>query len=190
MCEHMRNISKDVSKIAVTKDKLNFFTKRLTEDEKSELLHVLTKVDIGYQIEWVALSIWKRRNYSESRADNRKKKTSEDMLSHDVDMDNENENKKSKINKVGKYPKPEDFNGLPEIKLGSAIQLMKITQGIIASEGDVNSLWEVFKGQNLTGKKFYASEDDVYSHFINWVKEKKVKSKETTVSQTIKINLK
>lgn len=71
------------------------------------------------------------------------------------------------------FPKVEDFNGLPEIKIGSAKQLIQITQKINVSEADIMGMWEVFKVQALTGKKFYPNEDEVYSHFINWVKDKK-----------------
>jgi hypothetical protein len=94
MCEHMRNISSDMNKIGVSQDQLNFFTKRLNEEEKADLLHVLKKEGALYQIEWVALSICKRRNYSESRAENRRKKPKEDMKSHLPHMENaiENEN--------------------------------------------------------------------------------------------------
>lgn len=82
MCEHMRNISDDVSNIAISKDKVNFFIKRLSEEEKNEIFHVLTKVVGGFHIEWVAISVSKRKSYSDSRAKNRGKKNnniSEDM---------------------------------------------------------------------------------------------------------------
>lgn len=74
MCEHMRNISEDMINIHVSKDKVIFFTKRLTDDEKAELFHVLKEVPGGYQIEWVAESLSKRKSYSESRSKNRKNK--------------------------------------------------------------------------------------------------------------------
>ena len=67
ICEHMRNI-------CISQQQLNFFTKRLTLDEKSELMQVLLKVNGGFQIKWVADSILKRREYSESRRKNRKGK--------------------------------------------------------------------------------------------------------------------
>ena len=89
MCEHMRNI-------CITQQQLNFFTKRLTSDQKEELLMVLTKKGGGYCIEWVVDSIEKRRSYSESRRKNRvgskKKDTSKlkkDMLTYDSHMENE-----------------------------------------------------------------------------------------------------
>ena len=73
MCEHMRNI-------CISQQQLNFFTKRLSEDEKSELEMVLTKVEGGFQIAWVAESICKRKAYSSSRSENRKGKNKEDMI--------------------------------------------------------------------------------------------------------------
>lgn len=76
-------------------------------------------------------------------------------------------------------PLPEHFNGLPEIKVGSVIQLLKITKKIDVSNDDVKGLWEVFKIQNLTGKKHYHNEEDVYSHFINWTKDKRFDVKKT-----------
>ena len=91
MCEHMRNICKDVSKIGITKDKLNFFTKRLNEDEKNDLMNVLVKNGDVYQIEWAALSICKRKNYSDNRAENRRGKSKKDMKTYVSHMENENE---------------------------------------------------------------------------------------------------
>lgn len=95
MCEHMRNI-------CISKQQLNFFTKRLSDDEKNELLHLLTEVKGGYQIQWVAESIIKRLKYSESRRKNRSKteKTyDEHMRTYDEHMENENENEIEDVNK-------------------------------------------------------------------------------------------
>lgn len=88
---------------------------------------------------------------------------------------NNNTNNNKEDNKVFiNKPKAENFNGLPEIKIGSVIQLIKITKQVDVSEKDVSGLWEVFKIQNLTGKKYYEDEDAVYSHFINWSKTQKI----------------
>lgn len=89
MCEHMRNI-------CITQQQVNFFTKRLNDDERSELFFVLEKKDDGYIIPWVVESICRRRDYSESRRNNRSspnKLISKTYVSH---MENENviENKK------------------------------------------------------------------------------------------------
>lgn len=85
MCEHMRNI-------CITKEQLNFFTKRLNEAEKAELMYVLKKVDGGYQIGWVAESISKRKSYSESRRQNRKGKSKNISSSYHSHMEDEDEN--------------------------------------------------------------------------------------------------
>jgi hypothetical protein len=88
MCEHMRNI-------CISQQQLNFFTKRLSDDEKNELLFLLSKNENGFQIKWVSESIEKRKKYSDSRRENRLNKGEEkpkDMLTYDSHMDNENEN--------------------------------------------------------------------------------------------------
>jgi hypothetical protein len=88
MCEHMRNI-------CISKKQLNFFTKRLNEDEKEELMFVLTKKSSGFMISWVAESIEKRKKYSDSRRKNRegsKKDMNNISKTYDSHMENENEN--------------------------------------------------------------------------------------------------
>lgn len=89
MCEHMRNI-------CISQAQLKFFTKKLSADEVEELEMVLTKVEGGYQIDWVVDSINKRRDYSQSRAKNRSSKNKEKQnntsTSYDAHMEIENEN--------------------------------------------------------------------------------------------------
>jgi hypothetical protein len=94
MCEHMRNICEDMSKIVVSKERVDFFTKRLSEDERSELFHVLVESSEGYQIEWVALSCSKRKNYTNSRASNRSNKNKNHMnnICEHMEIENDNEN--------------------------------------------------------------------------------------------------
>jgi len=92
MCEHMRNISEDMINIVVSKRMVDFFTKRLSDEEKEELFCIVDKVGNGYQIEWVAQSLAKRKSYSVSRSENRTKKVNKHMLSHDKHMENANEN--------------------------------------------------------------------------------------------------
>lgn len=92
MCEHMRNISLDMTNITVSQERVNFFIKRLSDDERDEIYHVLKKEGDAFQIEWVAESISKRRSYSESRAKNRSKKDTKDMKTYDNHMEDEIEN--------------------------------------------------------------------------------------------------
>lgn len=72
-------------------------------------------------------------------------------------------------------PLPEHFNGLPEMKIGASIELVRITKQANIDKKNVQDLWEVFKIQNLTGKKYYQDQDSVYSHFINWIKKQDFK---------------
>lgn len=65
---------------------------------------------------------------------------------------------------------------LPKLKVGAVIQLFKISKNQDATPSQVTSLWNVFKRQNFTGEKYYASANQVYSHFINWSKNQDVKS--------------
>ena len=100
MCEHMRNI-------CITQQQLKFFTKRLSEEEVEELMLLLTKVNGGYQIEWVAESINKRREYSDSRRKNREGKSSQKdekiSQSYDEHMEDEIEDEDEDINKGEKF---------------------------------------------------------------------------------------
>jgi len=73
-------------------------------------------------------------------------------------------------------PLPTDFNGLPEMKIGAVIELLKITKQVDVSNTQVTGLWNVFKIQNLSGEKYYKNEDEVYSHFINWSKTQKIEN--------------
>ena len=84
MCEHMRNI-------CISKQQLNFFTKRLSDIEKEELLMTLNEINDGYEIEWVAESIRERIAYSDSRRDNRLGKKKKHMKTYDKHMEGENE---------------------------------------------------------------------------------------------------
>jgi hypothetical protein len=95
ICEHMRNIH-------ITQQQLNFFTKKLSQEELNELLMALKFTDKGYQIDWVAESIRKRRIYGDSRRKNRlkaKKDMNNICKSHDEHMENENENEEYNKNK-------------------------------------------------------------------------------------------
>ncbi len=83
-------------------------------------------------------------------------------------------NKEGNKKEFNTFPLPENFNGLPEIKIGSVVQLFKITKQVEVSNEDVKGLWEIFKEQSLTGKKYYGNEDEVYSHFISWSKFQKI----------------
>lgn len=98
MCEHMRNI-------CISQTTLKFLTKRLDDLEREQIMDILDEVDGGFAIPWVRESIIKRREYSESRRNNRKgkenltpknsKKTSQSYDSH---MENVNEDVNDNVN--------------------------------------------------------------------------------------------
>jgi hypothetical protein len=83
---------------------MNFFTKRLSDDQKSELMSVMTVVEGGFCIQWVAESVEKRKAYNDSRRKNRVKSYDNHMNnicdSHDRHMENEIENENTIINKT------------------------------------------------------------------------------------------
>lgn len=113
MCEHMR-------KICITQAQLDFFTKRLTVDEKSELLMVIQPTEGGFHIPWVTDSIMKRREYSESRRKNRKsagRKAQKTSSTHDQHMENEIEVEiENEITEASDFEKCENlfFGHIPE----------------------------------------------------------------------------
>ena len=102
-----------------------------------------------------------------------------------VTANNNDNNEKKIIHSIYK-PISENFNGLPEIKIGAVIQLLKITKQVNVTKDDVSGLWEIFKVQNLTGKKPYKDEDDVHSHFINWSKSQKTENGNKSISASDK----
>lgn len=117
MCEHMRNI-------CITQGQLDFFTKRLNDDEKRELLYILKIVPGGYEIEWVAESIRERIRYGESRRKNREGKHKEDMLTYDKHMEGDSD---SDIKNVVKSINVsfENFWNLYDKKRGDKLKLEK-----------------------------------------------------------------
>lgn len=132
MCEHMRNI-------CISQNRLDFFTKRLTDEEKIEINSVLAEVDGGFEIPWVADSVRKRKEYSESRRNNRSKKDKiisstydSHVLSHDEHMENENEiviedrNEFGKGNTISEKDK-KDFSKKSKKLSESEIKLIRST---------------------------------------------------------------
>jgi len=69
-------------------------------------------------------------------------------------------------------PSATDLNGLPEVNAGAAIEFIRIKQHVTITIKDVMGMWNIFKIQNLTGENFYSSKEKVYSHFLNWIKDK------------------
>jgi hypothetical protein len=122
----------------------------------------------------------KRQKFTESRRNNGsiRKKDVEHMPKH---MENENENIKEIVftkYEVGKWntrPTEREIGlQLPDIKIGAAIELFKITKQTDVTKDDVVRFWEIFKKQTFDGEKYYQSESKVYNHFINWCKTQNI----------------
>jgi hypothetical protein len=136
------------------------------------------------------ITICKYETYQSEKNNNSKQNDTpldkRDSTPNDTPNDTPNSNniRKQEDKKVFiNMPLPENFNGLPEIKIGAVVQLFKITKQTDISEEQVSGLWDIFKIQNLTGKKYYNSVDDVYSHFINWSKSQKIETNGTRNSK-------
>lgn len=86
-------------------------------------------------------------------------------------LDEELINEELKKKNVEKFPSEKDLKlELPEIKIGSAIELVRLSNRIDLTKEEVLQFWEVFKVQNFTGEKFYADVGAIHSHFISWIK--------------------
>lgn len=57
---------------------------------------------------------------------------------------------------------------LPPVKAGAVKELFTFSKRIEISLEQVETLWNIFKIQNFTGTKYYSSDNDVFTHFINW----------------------
>ena len=172
MCEHMRNI-------CITQSQLNFFTKRLSEDEIEELMFVLTKIKGGYQVTWIAESITKRRAYSDSRRKNREGKTNKDVLniseSYDTHMENENENENENKGKDKKFNFRKSFLdlGVEPIILDDWLMVRK-TKKATNSETAFNAIFAQVEKSGLTANECIkkAAENSWSGFNAGWGKEK------------------
>jgi len=103
-------------------------------------------------------------------------------------------NNKEEVNKKEfiTMPLPIHFNGLPDVRIGMAIEYFKIAKQTDVTSDQILGMWQFFKNQYLTGKKFYPNEEEVYSHFSSWVIKRKIetngKSTTSTVGKEIKFD--
>ncbi|MFA5300266.1 MAG: hypothetical protein WC389_18920 [Lutibacter sp.] len=191
MCEHMRQI-------CITHEQLNFFTKRLSQDEKQELMFVLSKKDTGFVIRWVSESIEKRRSYSESRRSNRSKPNKSHMITHDKDMrtyddhmDNENEIEddntvKDKIKNEDKKKIKEitwrnDFNTYKKI-VDETYQYILIEQAILDELQRLNPGLDIKLSLEKSIVNFWGTE-------AGWKHKKKSRSMDIDMLRTLKSNI-
>jgi hypothetical protein len=72
-------------------------------------------------------------------------------------------------------PRAEDLGAAPKPTLQSAKEMVKITCQVDLEEDEVKTMWNIFKSQNLTGKRYYPDKEAIYAYFINWVQTKNFK---------------
>lgn len=87
--------------------------------------------------------------------------------------DKEKETVKTFFNQM---PFPADAGSIPDIKINSCIELLRITKQVTVDFLQVQKLWPVFLAQNVNGTKYYANVEAIHSHFINWIKTQKFES--------------
>lgn len=68
-----------------------------------------------------------------------------------------------------------DFNGLPDSTNEDVRRVLKDVKEIELETDRVKSMWESFKGLELTFQKPYRNKEDVYRHFTNWMKRQPFK---------------
>ncbi|MBO9151904.1 hypothetical protein ACFOTA_06775 [Chitinophaga sp. GCM10012297] len=89
----------------------------------------------------------------------------------------------------GYFPNEENRSlELPKNKAETAAERVRLTLKQSIDMTQVYGLWEVFKDQYFTGKKYYDNEGAIYQHFSNWIKDQKFtngKSGKQTVAGSI-----
>lgn len=182
MCEHMRNICEDMSKIGISQARLNFFTKSLSEAEKIELCSFLVKKNDIFQIEWVAESIAQRKSYTNSRSKNRKSKKeniSKTYVSHMV-IENEIVNEDVNNNSFGKSENLLSEETWNDFQTNITIEFIDRLCQVKLSESEVVNYWEAFNLNNK--KKEFESFSDHAQHFRNWLKNQILNEKNKRTS--------
>jgi hypothetical protein len=144
-----------------------------TYDE--DIFSKFNKTEKGFYNERLRNEAEKRKLYSESRKNNRKKKDIKDIsktyVSH---MENENENEIVNTKIKGIKPDSTTKIELTETQLGSCIEYLQITKNKKVSKENIKGLFEVFKVKEFTGLKYYNSEAEIYTHFLNSLKYEKL----------------
>lgn len=83
------------------------------------------------------------------------------------------------LEKWNDQPSPSDVGPLPKNIVEASIVQVQVIQRATITEADVLAYWETWKIQTLTGKKHYPSPHEVFSHFINTIKNQRFSVKKT-----------
>ncbi|MBP6694992.1 MAG: hypothetical protein KA161_07675 [Saprospiraceae bacterium] len=93
--------------------------------------------------------------------------------SKDKDKDKDKDINNTVLTNTGFNQKPikDEFKELPSDYIRQCIEWVFCNQKVMIDETIINSNWDLFKTQHLTGTNFYQDEQKVYSHFINIIKK-------------------
>ncbi len=149
----------------------------------ADIMQKFKRDDAGlYYNERLELEITKRKSFSESRRKNVQKRYTSDtsVTTSVVHMENENENEIPNEKKVlfSGFFAGENHMKLPlsEIQVGTSIQYLHVGRQIKADKDLIQNLWQIFKVKEFTGKKWYANEGAVYTHFLNNLRYEKIET--------------
>lgn len=159
-----------VSQIRTCLNKLQLTGEITSEMTSINTLITICKYDI-YQSE-------KKSNSKQNDIEDDKQSSKRDSTPNDTPVSNNIRKQENKnINKQGFDTRPlaSHFNGLPESKIISAIEIRSRTKGNRAKMEDVSAMWEAWKIKELNGHTYYANIDKVYGHFIDWFKFQDIK---------------
>lgn len=110
------------------------------------------------------------------------------IIIKDKDKDKDKDKVKDIIINKGKYYKKEEIKILPENYILSSMDQLRIQKQKMITPNQIKELWEVFREQNLTGENYYHSENKVYLHFVNWLKNQKFETNAKPTTAEDKFN--
>lgn len=152
-----------------------------------EVILKFKKDDKGlYYNERLENEINRRKAFSESRRENVKKRYNSTSVDTSVNtsvdtsvllMENENKTINNTIINVknGFFPNAENMGlELSEINIDACIQYLHLTKQKKVDKAFICKLWQIFKLKEFTGLKFYNSEADIFTHFLNSLKYEKI----------------
>lgn len=120
-----------------------------------------------------------RKNDDEfAKANNEANALPKDEANADIDIDNNIisilNSKKEEGEEFNKYPNEKNCDlELPENYIKKSIEYLDRNKQISKSEGQIVVIWEMFKLENFTGKKFYDNEKEIFTHFLRTLKNEK-----------------
>jgi hypothetical protein len=175
--------------ICISYEQHKFFTKRLNEDEKEELMAILINTGHGFQIPWVVNSISKSQSYSESRAKNRRGKNKEtydeDMKTYDEHMESNSNSNSIEDNKGVKGEKKEGeifhlrinetFKNIDVLASDALADRLNFVEHVMrqnkVTELQLSAAIYAFVSFLKSGGETVKTSKDFRFHFQNWLKK-------------------